>query len=201
MVDLLRRRRAGGGRRAELLAVVVEVLVERGVDRTRFQDVAQRAGVAVSTLQGHFGSRVDMLVEALQRSTDAEVSVMNELAAAETDPWARLEALVDRGLGTPVPVWRMLMEFWYAAAHDDELRSHSVGLQQRYRQPFVDAVQLGCERGSFTPRRNPDAVVDTLIAALDGVLFPSVLSLPRPEPAEVRAVMLDQLSYLLGVRS
>ncbi len=180
---------------------MIEVLTQRGYERTRFQDVAAASGLAISTLQGYFGSRVDMLVEALRRSTDGEVSTMQALAAEHDDPWQRLVVLVDRGLRTPVPVWRMLMEFWCAAAHDEELREHSVDLQRRYRQPFTDAIEQGIDRGRFTPAHDPESIVDATVATLDGLLFPRVLAQPRPDHDGVRAVLLGQLSGTLGVRS
>jgi AcrR family transcriptional regulator len=91
------------------------------------------SGVAISTLQTYFGSREDMLVEALIAFTDAETAAMRDQIEQVDDPWERLLLLLDRGLETPVPVWRMLMEFWTTAAHDEELRQHSLAVQERYR--------------------------------------------------------------------
>ena len=48
-----------------MLDQVVAVLADRGYAGTRFSDVSEASGVAVSTLQGYFGSREDMLIEAL----------------------------------------------------------------------------------------------------------------------------------------
>jgi AcrR family transcriptional regulator len=66
------------------------------------------SGVAISTLQTYFGSREDMLVEALIAFTDAETAAMRDQIEQVDDPWERLLLLLDRGLETPVPVWRML---------------------------------------------------------------------------------------------
>ncbi len=184
-----------------MLDVVTTVLAQRGYQQTRFTDVSEASGVAVSTLQGYFGSRDDMLIEAIQRSTDHEVATMERMSQEVADPWQRLVTLVERGIATPVPVWRMLMEFWTTAAHDEELRQHSVALQARYRQPFVDAITHGRDTGMFTPHHDPAAVVDVLVAALDGLLFPRVLGQPRPDTDPFRDVLLDQLATTLEVRS
>jgi AcrR family transcriptional regulator len=200
MTEIRRRRRAGGGRREAVLDVVTDVLAQRGYQQARFKDVSAASGVAVSTLQGYFGSREDMLIEAIQRSTEAEVAAMEQASLEISDHWQRLVALVDRGIETPVPVWRMLMEFWTAAAHDEELRQHSVTLQARYRHPFEDAIQRGRAAGVFSPRHDPAAVVDVVIAALDGLLYPRVLAQARPRADEFRSVLLDQLAMTLGVQ-
>src|SRR5918994_1069213 len=147
----MRTRRAGGERRTLVLDQVAAVLAERGYAGTRFIDVSEVSGVAVSTLQGYFGSREDMLIEAFQRATSVAVTAMDEFAAQFEDPWQQLVAMVDRGLSTDAVTWRMLMEFWTAAAHDAELREHAAALAEQYRAPFTDAVRRGIESGAFTP--------------------------------------------------
>lgn len=194
----MRRRRAGGARRAQVLNHVVEVLSERGFAATRFADVSQASGVAVSTLQGYFGSREDMLIEALQGSTSGEVAALAELAAGVEDPWQQLVALVDRGLSTPVATWRMLMEFWTAAAHDAELRAHAAGLAEQYRRPFTDAVRRGVDSGAFSPRFDVAAVVDVAVATMDGSLYPRVLDHRASAERDYRDVVLAQLAFVLG---
>ena len=193
-----RTRRAGGARRAQVLDRVVEVLSERGYAATRFADVSQASGVAVSTLQGYFGSREDMLIEALEGATSGEVEALHELAGLFEDPWQQLIALVDRGLSTPVGTWRMLMEFWTAAAHDAELRAHAGGLAEQYRKPFAEAVQRGVDSGSFSPRFDVSAVVDVVVATMDGLLYPLVLDHRASADLDYRDVVLAQLAFALG---
>lgn len=192
-----RTRRAGGARRALVLDQVIAVLADRGYARTRFIDVAEASGVAVSTLQGYFGSREDMLIEAMRRATSVAVAAMDELVAQLDDPWEQLVAMVDRGLSTSVPTWRMLMEFWTAAAHDAELQDHAVELAAQYRKPFLDAVRRGVERGAFTPRFAPAAIVEVVVAAVVGQLYPVVLGHGAPEELGYRDVVLAQLAFAL----
>ncbi|HEY8581360.1 MAG TPA: TetR/AcrR family transcriptional regulator [Capillimicrobium sp.] len=193
-----RTRRAGGDRRALVLDHVVGVLADRGYAGTRFVDVSEASGVAVSTLQGYFGSREDMLIEALQRATSVAVAAMQELAAQVDDPWQGLVAMVDRGLRTDVATWRMLMEFWTAAAHDAELRAHAAGLAEQYRAPFADAVRRGVEDGAFTPRFDEAAIVEVVVANIVGLLYPVVLGHLEPQATDFRDVVLAQLAFALA---
>ncbi|MFC0106403.1 TetR/AcrR family transcriptional regulator [Kibdelosporangium aridum] len=191
-------RRAGGEKRAEVLNHVVEVLVERGYDRTRFTDVAKVAGVAVSTLQFYFGSRDDMLVEALHFSCAREVE---RLAAIKPDapPWDRLVALVDHSLDpNDLNMWRVLIEFWYASMHDEELREHSDKLQRDWSRPFFDAISRGVEQGVFKVD-NVENMVTLLVGILDGLLLPQVLRHSYYDVEGVRATVLDVLAKALGV--
>lgn len=196
---LRRTRRAGGRRRQEVLDVVVDVLIARGYEHARFRDVSEASGVAISTLQGYFGSREDMLVEALRRATSGEVGEMERLLEGVEDPWQQLVTLVDRGLSTPLPVWRMLMEFWTAAAHDDELCEHAAWLARRYREPFAATMQRGIDAGTFAPRHDPAAIIDVAVATMDGRLYPLVLDHRDSSDAAYREVVLAQLAGALEV--
>src|SRR4051794_38582708 len=94
-----RKKRAGGAKRTLVLEAVIIVLAERGYENTRFADVSTASGVAISTLQNYFGSREDMVIEAMQLSADREVAALETVATTELDPWKRLVTMIDRSLG------------------------------------------------------------------------------------------------------
>ena len=195
--DSRRSRRAGGAKRTVVLDQVVAVLADRGYAGTRFIDVSEASGVAVSTLQGYFGSREDMLIEAMRRATSVAVADMNEFATRFDDPWQQLVAMVDRGLSTPTVIWRFLMEFWTAAAHDAELQEHAAAVAEQYREPFNDAVRRGIESGAFTPRFDPAAIVEVVVGDIVGLLYPVVLGHLAPQETDYRDVVLAQLAFAL----
>jgi AcrR family transcriptional regulator len=196
-----RKRRAGGDKRALVLQAVEGVLAERGYESTRFTDVAAASGVAISTLQNYFGSREDMVIEAMEVFTDREVDALETVATAEADPWQRLVALIDRSLDSSESTRQMLVEFWRSAMRDDELRAYSTELLTRYRAPFLAAVREGSERGDFTLAYSPDSVTDFLLSALAGLIISRVQHHPTPSPADFRDVLLRQLRLMLGVKS
>lgn len=173
----------------------------RGYGGTRYADISEASGIAVSTLQGYFGSREDMLIEAFQNATFVAVEAMREFAAQFDDPWKQLLAMVDRGLATDVPTWRMLMEFWTAAAHDAELRQHATALATKYREPFADAVRRGVESGKFDPRFDIESIVEVAVANIVGVLYPTVLGHLAPPETNYRDVVIAQLAYVLRFHS
>lgn len=194
-----RRRRAGGERRQLALEAATEVLAERGYDQTRFKDVADRCGLAVSTLQFYFGSRDDMLVEALRTATEQEVARLEKLASDAENPWEGLVRLVDCGIDTPAATWRTLMELWNTAYRDEEIRAHSLWLIDAYRAPFLSAVTEGRDSGSFAFDDEPADVVTVLLATIDGLLHPTVLGHESVDRPEVRAVMLRMARQLVGL--
>jgi AcrR family transcriptional regulator len=101
---------------------VATELAERGYENTRFADVSAASVVAISTLQNYyFGAREDMLTEAMRHATDVEVLALEGVANAETDPWVRPVALIDRSSSAPVDVHRLLTDFWRSGIRDAEL--------------------------------------------------------------------------------
>ncbi|MEU8387769.1 TetR/AcrR family transcriptional regulator [Micromonospora sp. NPDC048842] len=195
----IRKRRAGGEKRDSVLDAVAGVLATRGYENTRFADVSAAGGVAISTLQTYFGSREDMVIEAMQVFTDREVEALRAVSAAEGDPWRRLVALVDRSLHNSEQTRQVLVEFWRSAMRDDELRDYSATVQERYRALFLAAVREGAARGAFTLAHDAEVVTDLLLSALAGLIIFRVQRDPTPAPADFRDVLLTQLRQMLGV--
>ncbi len=163
---------AGVDRRADLISAVVRVIARRGYADTRFQDVADEAGVAVGTLQHHFGTRRRMLLEALQSwidETDAEVKV---LRTGQGDPWERLQMLLvylGTRLGERVDSWRMWLDFLGAALRDPELRGSGRRSNLRWITSMAEVVREGEEAGVFEPVLPAEEVADVLGALFDGI--------------------------------
>lgn len=194
-----RARRAGGARRTTVFDAVIRVLAERGYENTRFADVSAASGTAVSTLQNCFGSRVDMLIEAMRYATDQESAALEAVAESESDPWRRLVALIDRSLGSSEQDRQVLIELWRSGIRDEELRVHSEEEWKRYGAPFLKAVVEGVDQGVFRPVHPPEDIVDFLLAALAGFVIPRVLRHRAPSEAGFRSVLLSQLRAALGV--
>ncbi|GAA1864172.1 TetR/AcrR family transcriptional regulator [Asanoa iriomotensis] len=195
----MRRRRAGGAKRTAVLDAVADVLAARGYENTRFTDVSTASGVAISTLQNYFGSREDMVIEAMEAFTDQEVVALEAVAAAEPDPWRRLVAMADRSLHNSERTRQILVEFWRSAMRDDDLRDYSTEVAARYRAPFLAAVREGVARGAFKPAHSAEAVTDLLLSALAGLIVARVQQQPMPSPVEFREVLTAQLRLMLGV--
>ena len=101
-------------RRADLLAATTRVIARRGYAGTRFQDVAEEAGVAVGTLQHHFGTRSRMLSEALVQWIDDIDQQVKILKNGEGTPWTRLEGLLTHTsirIGERHDSWRLWLDF------------------------------------------------------------------------------------------
>ncbi|OBJ47987.1 TetR/AcrR family transcriptional regulator [Mycobacterium sp. 1423905.2] len=198
MVVQRRTRRAGGARRAAVTEAAAGVLAERGYENTRFADVAAASGAAISTLQNYFGSREDMLIEAIRHATELEVIALEAVAEAESDPWRRLVAMIDRNLNTPLRNHQLLIEVWRSSMRDAELRDYSEEGWARYRAPFVRTVIEGRESGAFQPIGTPEEVVEILLRSLAGAMIPRTLHFPAPSADGFRTALLRHVATMLG---
>lgn len=181
-----------------MVETVAAVLAERGYENTRFADVAAASGAAISTLQNYFGSREDMLVEAIRHATEVEALALETVANAEPDPWNRLVTMIDRNLNTPLRNHQLLLEVWRSSMRDAELRDYSEEGWARYRAPLVQAVVDGRDAGAFAPVMSPDDVVDLLLVWLAGAMVPRTLRFAQPSSDGFRTALLRQVSWMLG---
>jgi AcrR family transcriptional regulator len=76
--------------RARLVAAAAEVFAERGVDGTRVAEVARRAGVTTGAIYAHFGTKAELLSEAIRAHGSPELARL--LAGDDVDVVAALRA-------------------------------------------------------------------------------------------------------------
>jgi AcrR family transcriptional regulator len=185
-------------RRVAALEAAATALADRGYEATRFADVAAATGTAVSTLQSYFGTRENMLVEAMRHATEVELGALDALARAERDPWDRLVAMIDRNLDAPPRHHLLFLECWRSAIRDTKLRDYSEEGWERYFAPFARLVAEGRDAGVFAPIGSPEDVADVLLAALVGAVIPRLLNFPSPSAERLRAALLRQAATMLG---
>lgn len=80
----------------QIFDAAMEVFAEKGYQRAKVEEVAERAGLARATIYYHFRTKRDLYFFLLQEGIErlAE-SVTAAVDAAGDDPTARLEALID----------------------------------------------------------------------------------------------------------
>lgn len=185
--------------------MVIQVIAERGIESTRFVDISEAVGVAVSTLQYWFGSREDMLIDAFLQMHRRDVARIEEIAQLDQDPWERLEHLIRFDLGQaaerPSVDRRGWMEFWRAAVRDKEVRAESKRVYDWWRRPFLAAIHEGIKREMFDPVTSAEAIVTYIMAALDGVTIPLLLQHEYFNPAAFADDLLAQLAASLRFTS
>ncbi len=96
----MREVRARGARRVydseSLLAVAVAEFNARGYDATSMEDLSRAAGITKSSFYHHVSGKEELLRMALQRALDGLFGILEESAAQDGPPLARLRHIVRR---------------------------------------------------------------------------------------------------------
>lgn len=84
-----------------LLEATLTCIARQGYDGTRLADVSREAGVSVGVLQHYFGTREQLLREALTHASAGLADQLDEIAASSGSAWQRLCAMIDLVSGVP----------------------------------------------------------------------------------------------------
>jgi AcrR family transcriptional regulator len=197
-----RRARRAGRDKLHVLRAARRVIAERGADATRFRDVADETGSAISTLQYSFGSREDLIIAAFEAAAAADFERVRRAAEAADGPVDRLRALVSQSVVAESDedareAWLVWVEYWRAAARDHELRAGSADVYARWRALVGSVLADGRAAGAFRRDLDIDQAATQVMALLDGVGVPLVLRHPGITSAGAASAVLDALASIL----
>jgi AcrR family transcriptional regulator len=133
-----------GNRREELMHAAARRFARGGFAATSMRDIAKDVGMIAGSMYYHFKSKDALIAAVYERGVTQIEAAVEAAAAAEADPWARLEAVCAAHLEA------LLAESPFAAVLTADLsrlpgpqRRKVVALRDRYEKQFaafVDAV-------------------------------------------------------------
>lgn len=195
--------------RAAALEAAQRVIARRGVDRTRYSDIAEESGVPVSTLQHAFGTLQALVLTAVTDATSGEFSRLRELSEREGGtPWARMKLLMSASIDAPEDApddpqsWLIWSELWRLAARAEDIGSQVETIYEEWWQHLALLVAEGRDSGQFdSPITNdPRSAAMSILALVDGLGVALCMRADGPDPIRAELVLLDALRSLLGVQ-
>jgi AcrR family transcriptional regulator len=137
-------------RRRELLDAAFAIIAEKGLEGLRTRDVAERAGVNISTLFYYFGSKHALLVAVTGHVREVFGAPMASGEAAYADlrshlanAWARFQTNPDLAA--------VLQELMLLARRDDEVRLALADVLQHWHGVVTALVRRGVDNGELDP--------------------------------------------------
>ena len=188
--------------RARILDAACDVIAEHGIEDVRIARIAVVAGVSPALVHYHFATREALLAEALEHSFELLGNLRT--VAAEADDWTcaqKLGWMIDQSLPFPgmgEREWRLWLELWSRAARRPELREVAAQLYARYDGWIAEVVEAGIGSGEFKAR-DAAAVVQRLIAAIDGHGLRVLVDDPAMPAARARRLVVGGLAAELGL--
>ncbi|WP_040808505.1 TetR/AcrR family transcriptional regulator [Nocardia concava] len=151
------------GTREDLLAAAKQCLADRGYARTTVRDIVAASGANLAAINYHFGTRDNLLNQAMLEATAAAVTRMLDSLPDEpdADPATRLNTFWHKLIGsfaTDRALWTANVEAMAQALHSPVLRTEIGAAQAEAR------AGLSHDLGDDNPALG--AVLQTLIGGL-----------------------------------
>ena len=188
-------------RREQLIAAAARVLVRDGSAGMRVRDVAVEAGVSTGIVHYYFGSKDEMLVDALRWAIGKPAERFAELRR-DGDHLRVLATLLEVSLPHPGVLFDeyvLWLELWTAVTHDATLQPLCEELAADYREELVKLVHEGSAAGVFHPVAAPDEVAERISAMVDGLCFRSVVGYSWTPLERVRTMLRAFACEQLGI--
>lgn len=188
-------------RREHLMAAAARVLVRDGSAGMRVRDVAVEAGVSTGIVHYYFGSKDEMLVDALRWAIGKPAERFAALRR-DGDYLRVLASLLEVSLPHPGVLFDeyvLWLELWTAATHDPSLRPLCEELAADYRDELVKLVEEGTSAGAFHPVAEPQVVAERISAMVDGLCFRTVVGYSWTPLERVRGLLRQFACEQLGV--
>lgn len=170
-----------------ICAAAARVIGLRGVEGTRFVDVARAAGVSIGKVQHYFPVREELLLATFDAINDASIADWDAVAQAEPDARRRLSALLRMAAfgrpGWEEIGWTVWIEFWALSLRNPTFREQYKILYGKWRLTLVTALSDGVRDGDFQPRDSVKDTVDRLAGLIEGLAIRALLD-PMEMPAE-----------------
>jgi AcrR family transcriptional regulator len=189
--------RTAADTRERILEAACDVIAEQGIEDVRIARIATLARVSPALVHYHFATREALLGEALEHSFELLGDVRTTRADAEG--WTcgqKLGWMIDQSLPFPGMgdrEWRLWLELWGRAARQPELRDVAARLYARYDDWIAEVVEQGIAAGEFRAD-DAAAVVQRLVAAIDGVGLRVLVNDPAMGAAHARRLIVEQLA-------
>ena len=170
-------------RRERILRSTVDVVRARGFAGTRVSDIAEAAGTSQGLVLYHFGSLAGALSQALTLLEDEFYLDLEHDLREQDGPTERLRHMADlgAGMGPAVGDWRLWLEIWVRALHEDDARATRESLDRRWRSALREVISEGVTTGVFDPP-DIDRAVLRLASLMDGLAIQLALDDPDMTP-------------------
>jgi AcrR family transcriptional regulator len=191
-------------RRDQMLRAAAELIGERGFSETRIADVARRCGASPALVIYYFGTKDQLLTEALRYSEDLFYQgVSAQLDAAPTGR-ERLELLVrltciPQGDGEIPGAWGLWFDLWAQALRHPEVAKDRIELDQRWRDTVTGVIRAAQDSGEISSEVDVETFVLTFASLLDGLSIQVALIDPTVDPERAFSLAMRYVSTALGL--
>lgn len=164
------RRRTPAPPRDQLLAAVMGMIAERGLERLTMAALGREVGMSSGHLLYYFRTKDELLLQTLEWSEGRLGAERGRLLGRPGTARERLDAYVDLYVpdGHRDPHWTLWLEVWNRSQNaDEEARDRQSAIEGAWHRDLVALIAEGVSRGEFR-RVDPDRFATRLRSLMDG---------------------------------
>lgn len=194
--DLSAAKRSGGARSlsGEKAQRIVEAMRRsvalRGTAGSTFDHVSREAGVSRGLLHYYFGTKEQLLVEAVRRDCELRMELLEQqLAGAKTaDDYIDLMAQnLQETVHDEPEVVTLVFELFTLSRRNDDIAAEYGGLMRRMRDQVAGMLSAAQREGILHLHADPEAIAEILFSLADGVALRMLAEPERDFDATVQA--------------
>jgi AcrR family transcriptional regulator len=194
-----------GEKRQRIFEAARQVIVERGFDAAKMEEIAARAGVGKGTLYNFFDSKEELFLSLVVDSFERTRAMIDAQIEGIADPWERLEvawrALMLGIFPDLVQQWGLNYQLWGFMARNAEARARLFAYwREMYREReavIAASIAEGQASGHFRGDIDPNGVALLVTSIFDGLLHRAMFDAGRVDPEGARSVIVSMLRHLL----
>jgi AcrR family transcriptional regulator len=195
------RRKDQASRRQQLKRATREVLLERGAVGVRVKDIAERAGMAPSSVLYYYPRIDELMMEVSRTAIDRYAERRSQRVRLLDDPVEQLRLAIHLGVptGPDDEESRLLYELDAFTGTSPAFATMSSSFFDRQALLYQYVLESGVARGSFELGAPAETVARGLVALEDGLGLQVVLPHPGIDSAEAERILLGYASIATGM--
>ena len=167
-------------RREQILSAALDVVVEKGYEKSRMDDIVRVSGLSKGAIYWYYKSKKEVYLSLVNHWVFKYSATLNHIVEEDLPAADQLRALfqffVNQYQTNPQP-FKAMMEFWSLAARDADVRIKMQKVYTEFLNLIENILAKGVESGEFDP-------LDTKIAALsivvniEGIFWFAIFDVP-----------------------
>ncbi len=167
-------------RREQILEAALDVVVEKGYEKSRMDDIVRVAGLSKGAIYWYYKSKKEVYLSLVNHWVFKYSATLNHIVEEDLPASDQLRALFRffvKQYQHNVRVFKALVEFWSLAARDEDFRIKMQKVYTEFLNLIENILAKGVELGEFDP-------LDTKIAALsivvniEGIFWFAIFDVP-----------------------
>jgi AcrR family transcriptional regulator len=198
-----RARPAGRSLSSEKAQRIVEAMrrsvARRGTAGSTFDQVSREAGVSRGLLHYYFGTKEQLLVEAVRLECELRLqSLEQQLARAETaEDYIDLMAQnLRETVGEDPDFVTLVFELFTLSRRNEDIAAEFAGLMSRTREQLAQMLAIAQREGVLNLHAEPEAVAETLFSLADGLAMRMLAEPERDFSATIGAAIAGARALL-----